>query len=223
MLCGSGEHAHAAARCVRALYAEAHGPSPAGARADEPSAQPRARCAGGAQGAAVFLAGNALQLHSHWLLARLRPARPAAARDPAAAPDPDAGRGAAAAGGYRLPRGGAFELVSCPHYLAEIVIYAGLALVAGRGRLLPWLVLAWVVRARRWKLNRIISSPNPNHDESTWGIVWTAWQRLLGEAVACMRGLQVANLLLAAGPTHSWYRRHFKDYPARRRAIIPFV
>jgi len=52
------------------------------------------------------------------------------------------------AGGYRLPRGGAFELVSCPHYLAEIVIYAGLALVAGRGRLLPWLVLAWVVRAR---------------------------------------------------------------------------
>jgi hypothetical protein len=99
----------------------------------------------------VFLAGNALQLHSHWLLARLRPARPArpaAARDPAAVPDPDPGCGAAVAGGYRLPRGGAFELVSCPHYLAEIVIYAGLALVAGRGRLLPWLVLAWVVRAR---------------------------------------------------------------------------
>jgi len=35
--------------------------------------------------------------------------------------------------------------------------------------------------------------------------------------------LQVANLLLAAGPTHRWYRRHFRDYPARRRAIIPYV
>ena len=45
-----------------------------------------------------------------------------------------------------MPRGGAFELVSCPHYLAEIVIYAGLALVAGRGQLLPWLVVTWVVR-----------------------------------------------------------------------------
>ena len=34
---------------------------------------------------------------------------------------------------------------------------------------------------------------------------------------------QVSNLLLAAGPTHAWYRRHFEDYPAARRAIIPYV
>ena len=92
----------------------------------------------------MFLAGNALQLHSHWLLARLRPAQP---RIPGSKPPASAGADAAAEqSGYVVPRGGAFELVSCPHYLAEIVIYGGLALVAGRGQPLPWLVLTWVVR-----------------------------------------------------------------------------
>ncbi|KAL4458471.1 hypothetical protein ABPG75_013336 [Micractinium tetrahymenae] len=80
-------------------------------------------------GAAVFLLGNALQCHSHWLLARL-------------------GRrgGSRAKQAYKIPRGGAFELVSCPHYLGEVVIYAGLALVAGGGRrATAWLMLLWVV------------------------------------------------------------------------------
>lgn len=44
------------------------------------------------------------------------------------------------------PSGGLFELVSCPHYLAEIIIYGGLA-VASQGQLLPLLMLVWVVSA----------------------------------------------------------------------------
>jgi hypothetical protein len=40
--------------------------------------------------------------------------------------------------------GGLFELVSCPHYLAEVVIYCGLVLATG-GQLLPLLMLVWVV------------------------------------------------------------------------------
>ncbi len=32
---------------------------------------------------------------------------------------------------YFIPRGGFFEFVSCPHYLMEVIIYVGLALVAG--------------------------------------------------------------------------------------------
>lgn len=77
-------------------------------------------------GAAVFLLGNTLQCHSHWLLARL------------------ASRGRK--GGYKIPRGGAFELVSCPHYLGEVIIYAGLALAAQGGRRsTAWLMLLWVV------------------------------------------------------------------------------
>jgi 3-oxo-5-alpha-steroid 4-dehydrogenase 3 len=48
--------------------------------------------------------------------------------------------------------GGLFELVSCPHYLAEVVIYLGL-FIASQGRLLPLLMLTWVVSAAaRWLL-----------------------------------------------------------------------
>ena len=42
--------------------------------------------------------------------------------------------------------GGLFELVSCPHYLAEIIIYIGLLGMMGPQRLLPWLILLWLVR-----------------------------------------------------------------------------
>jgi hypothetical protein len=41
--------------------------------------------------------------------------------------------------------GGGFELVSCPHYLGEMVIYLGLALVTGQSRCLPWVIFTWVV------------------------------------------------------------------------------
>lgn len=78
------------------------------------------------QGVAVFLAGNALQLQSHVLLSRLGGQR----------------RGTT----YFIPRGGAFELVSCPHYLAEIAIYCGLAMIAGPSRPLVLLIVVWVVR-----------------------------------------------------------------------------
>ncbi len=42
-----------------------------------------------------------------------------------------------------------FAYVSCPHYLAEIVIYLGLALVTG-GSVNTLLMLAWVVSG--WRL-----------------------------------------------------------------------
>lgn len=47
-------------------------------------------------------------------------------------------------GPYVIPRGGPFELVSCPHYLAEIVVYVGVALMT-LGAPAALLILAWVV------------------------------------------------------------------------------
>lgn len=166
------------------------------------------------QGAAVFLVGNALQLHSHALLAALS-ARTSSRRSR---------RSSSGAVRYRIPRGGAFEWVSCPHYLAEIVIYLGLALLAGANTHGPWLMVAWVVSVRpaqAWAGSVVLS---------TWPVCAAA-AALPCAASSCGRfspGLavpvvQVVNLLLAAGLTQEWYRRQFKTYPKKRRAIIPFV
>lgn len=43
-----------------------------------------------------------------------------------------------------MPNGGCFELVSCPHYLAELLIYVSLSLVAGGLSLTWWLVVLYV-------------------------------------------------------------------------------
>jgi protein-S-isoprenylcysteine O-methyltransferase Ste14 len=77
--------------------------------------------------------------------------------------------------GYRVPRGGAFEWVSCPNYLGEIVEWTGWAL-------------------------------------ATWS--------LAGLAFALYTA---ANLAPRALAHHHWYRQHFPDYPAHRRALVPFV
>ncbi|KAJ9528439.1 hypothetical protein QJQ45_020281 [Haematococcus lacustris] len=79
-------------------------------------------------------------------------------------------------GGYTIPAGGLFTWVSCPHYLGEVVIYLGQAL------------LLW-------------PSVNP-----VLACIWV-----------------VVNLVLAAGATQQWYRQHFPDYPAGRKALIPFL
>ena len=85
------------------------------------------------QGCALFLVGMAIQFQSHWILAQLRPARSAKNRT------------VAPLDCYKIPRGGLFEYVSCPHYLGEIVIYAGLLLILRTQSLLPYLTFAWVV------------------------------------------------------------------------------
>lgn len=126
--------------------------------------------------------------------------------------------------GHRSCAGGAFELVSCPHYLGEVVIYAGLAVALAGRRVTAWLMLLWVVSrgAGGWQ-------------RSSQG-------RVCGAAATCSpfcrfltvptpssprcphpHAAQVSNLSLAAGMTHRWYRQHFKTYPAHRRAIFPLL
>jgi 3-oxo-5-alpha-steroid 4-dehydrogenase 3 len=45
---------------------------------------------------------------------------------------------------YALPRGPLFALVSCPHYSAEVLLYAALALLTRLRAQLPLLMLGWV-------------------------------------------------------------------------------
>jgi protein-S-isoprenylcysteine O-methyltransferase Ste14 len=60
-------------------------------------------------GALIFFTGLSVNLHSDSILRNLR--------------KPDES-------GYKIPRGGMFEYVSCPNYLGEIIEWAGFALAA---------------------------------------------------------------------------------------------
>lgn len=76
---------------------------------------------------------------------------------------------------YRIPRGGLYELVSCPNYAGEMLEWCG------------WALACW---------------------------------SLAGVSFAVFT---VANLLPRAISHHRWYRETFPDYPARRKAAIPFL
>jgi 3-oxo-5-alpha-steroid 4-dehydrogenase 1 len=77
--------------------------------------------------------------------------------------------------GYKIPRGGLYELISCPNYFGELIEWTG------------WALLTW----------------------SPAGLCFVIWS--------------AANLVPRARSHHRWYKERFPDYPARRKAIIPFL
>ncbi len=115
------------------------------------------------QGALLMLLGFAIQFHSHYILAHLPTTRPhthttgvqtrstrssSGVQTPSnARPTGVQTRSKKATEGYVVPQGGLFGLVSCPHYLGEVVIYLGLAVLCWP-EVKPCLMLLWVVSAR---------------------------------------------------------------------------
>jgi len=77
--------------------------------------------------------------------------------------------------GYKIPRGGLYERISCPNYFTELTIWCG------------WALMTW---------------------------------SLAGLSFAVFT---FANLVPRAVAHHRWYQEKFEDYPAKRRAVIPFV
>ncbi|KAJ6927323.1 LOW QUALITY PROTEIN: hypothetical protein NC651_011401 [Populus alba x Populus x berolinensis] len=69
---------------------------------------------------------------------------------------------------YVIPRGDWFEIVSSPHYLAEIVIYAGIVFGSGGADLTIWLLFGFVVsnlifaaaETHRWYLQKFDNYPS---------------------------------------------------------------
>ncbi|XP_071395172.1 polyprenal reductase [Centroberyx affinis] len=80
-------------------------------------------------GSALFIWASLLQHRSIVLLARLR----------------TGDSGAVETLAHRVPQGGWFQLVSCPHYFAELLIYVSLSLVFGGLSLSWWLVVLYVL------------------------------------------------------------------------------
>ncbi|KAK8463763.1 hypothetical protein PHAVU_011G038300 [Phaseolus vulgaris] len=76
-------------------------------------------------GTAVFLWGWIHQYHCHKILGSLRHSTQAEE--------------------YVIPQGDWFEIVSSPHYLSEIVIYASFVVATGGSNLTIWLLFAFVV------------------------------------------------------------------------------
>ena len=154
-----------------------------------------ARVARVAAGAAAFALGSAKQARCHRLLARLRET-PRATETTRATRAKDRSRTRLSFGTklrrfdnsrrdvgrlhthkthYAVPRGDWFEVVSSPHYLAECVLYAGLALVAGARafpRLAPMLAAVGAnlaLAARRthaWYLETF-----PEYPKNRWAMV----------------------------------------------------
>eukprot|EP00088_Acartia_fossae_P071942 TRINITY_DN9991_c0_g1_i13.p1 TRINITY_DN9991_c0_g1~~TRINITY_DN9991_c0_g1_i13.p1 ORF type:complete len:308 (-),score=18.07 TRINITY_DN9991_c0_g1_i13:263-1186(-) len=78
---------------------------------------------------------------------------------------------------HGIPHGDLFELVSCPHYFCEVLIYTSLSVILGLSH---------------------------SHILAVW--LWV-----------------VVNQTVAAFMSHSWYNKHFQDYPKERRAIYPYL
>uniref|UniRef100_T1IR64 Polyprenal reductase n=1 Tax=Strigamia maritima TaxID=126957 RepID=T1IR64_STRMM len=78
---------------------------------------------------------------------------------------------------HLIPVGLWFEYISCPHYLAEILIYIAIFTILGFTHYGWSLVLYWVIFSQ----------------------------------------------VFAGLMTHRWYKQKHKSYPAKRKAIIPFV
>ena len=110
---------------------------------------------------------------------------------------------------YSIPAGGWFKYISCPHYLAEIMIYLMFAILlmndidmaAGEDEVRAWLhpkgldtcIVSMIVAMHRWKF----------------------WLLLLWV---------ISNLSISANRTHSWYLDNYGEvYPNQRRRLIPFV
>ncbi|XP_022971054.1 polyprenol reductase 2-like [Cucurbita maxima] len=99
-------------------------------------------------GAALFFWGWIHQCHCHQILASLR------------IPGEQGEE-------YKIPHGDWFEIVSSPHYLAEIVIYGGLVVASGGEDLTIWLIFGFVVvnlalaaaETHRWYVRKFDNYP----------------------------------------------------------------
>ncbi|MCO5596934.1 hypothetical protein L7F22_051005 [Adiantum nelumboides] len=137
---------------------------------------------------------------------------------------------------YKIPYGDWFEHVSCAHYLAEFIIER-INEVSFRLQL-----------SKTWRIHNAfhVSSLKPIRGEVPEDMIDDEQQEVeeieeilqpeqviyLGFIVATKGSnmdtwllfiFVVLNLSIAAGDSHKWYERKFKNYPPFRKAVIPYI
>jgi hypothetical protein len=130
--------------------------------------------------------------------------------------------------------GGLFEVVACPHYLAEMVIYTGFWVMCGYAKL-PGVILCWVVRRAPLCSNGlctrcVVYSPFSEgcllalllhlHCQPI-DVSHAMWHKQPRE-LRPTAWVQVLNLCMGAHSTLTWYHEKFED-PSRRQAVISYV
>jgi 3-oxo-5-alpha-steroid 4-dehydrogenase 1 len=115
------------------------------------------------------------------------------------------------------------EWLSSPHFILGAVLF-----VAGMG--INWMADAMLIKLRKHGntgyqipkgfLFEYISAPNLLGEIIEWsGFAIMAWNLpALSFAVWTF-----ANLVPRAKDHHNWYKKYFPDYPARRKAVFPFL
>jgi len=105
---------------------------------------------------------------------------------------------------YRIPHGGWFMFVSCPHYFAEILIYLAFALLAELEKYDYW-------QQQQPSVGNATSPTAARHHGNN-----DHWYLLLWVAT---------NLSVSSLESHAWYERHFhEEYKRlRRKAIVPLI
>lgn len=120
------------------------------------------------------------------------------------------------------PQRGTIYFSDSRFVLGLLLFLAGMALNQHSDRILLRLRPAGETgyRIPRGGMFRLVSAPNYLGEL----IEWTGWAlatwSLAGLGFALFTA---ANLVPRAWHNHRWYRSHFDDYPAERRAIIPFL
>jgi hypothetical protein len=132
---------------------------------------------------------------------------------------------------YTVPEGNWFMYVSCPHYLAEIMIYLsfvillhGSVMITG----LPPNIMAVGVPDNMYyicdqrslifhELSRILDN------EARWYSVLNICLDISSWKHVVLAVWVTVNLAVSARSSHAWYQSNFLDYPRNRSALFPFI
>jgi hypothetical protein len=151
------------------------------------------------------------QYHHHWLLSSLRPSSSSSSSDTASKETTI---------NHKIPRGRLFHYISCPHYFAEITIYASL-----------WLLLSQDTACTTTNSQAICRDsflsafPSFNQGHSSTGTILVAMLMAMSQRRRFVLFLWVAsNLIVTSLRCHRWYLQTFPAYRLlQRKAIIPGI
>mmetsp|Transcript_22081 Transcript_22081/g.48108 ORF Transcript_22081/g.48108 Transcript_22081/m.48108 type:complete len:350 (-) Transcript_22081:30-1079(-) len=139
--------------------------------------------------------GQVEQYLHHEILAELRGAK--GGKSPSAA---------AKSSQYQLPAGRWFRYVSCPHYLAEILVYISFAIL-----LHPLKGVSCDSVLAHWE-----------HDGVHAAVEYASILRKHNHLI--LLAWVATNLAVSANSSHTWYLQHFgTKYPRNRKALIPLL